>query len=43
MKALLDLFKQVTHKEEFDSIKSDLLRLKKYVLGLMVRLKSQKL
>ena len=42
MKALLDLFKQVTQEEEFDAIKIALASQKKFVHGLMVKLKSQK-
>ena len=42
MKALLDLFKQVTAEEEFDAITIGLLPRKRSVLGPMVKLKSPK-
>lgn len=37
MKALLDLFKQVTHKEEFDAIKIGLASPEKFVRGHTVK------
>ena len=42
MKALLDLFKQVTQEEEFDAIKIALASPEKFVHGLTVKLRSQR-
>jgi len=42
MKALLDLFKQVTQEEEFDAIKIALASPEKILHGHMAKLKSQK-
>lgn len=42
MKALLDLFKQVVQKEEFDAIKIGLASPEKFAHGHMVKLKNLK-
>ena len=42
MKALLDLFKQVTHEEEFDAIKIALASPEKLDLGRLVRSRNLK-